>query len=202
MTSDIALIGTQEIVRTGLQPVLEGLGWNVSASFGKLTDCEIADLPKLVVLLDLAAEDDASTLLDLDKAIKIILVDQSDNARSLTASVLDRIDGHLAGNSNIEMLDAALRLVLGGHTISLRDRGLSAHTTGTDEYLIKRTNITDREAEVLALLIKGLPNKAIAREMDLTEATVKVHVKALLRKLEVENRTQAALLAQSASARR
>jgi two-component system nitrate/nitrite response regulator NarL len=52
--------------------------------------------------------------------------------------------------------------------------------------------LTGREAQILHCLTQGASNKAIARELDLAEATVKVHVKAILRKVKAANRTQAA----------
>ena len=56
-------------------------------------------------------------------------------------------------------------------------------------------SITTREAEILRCLVDGAPNKMIARKLDVAEATVKVHVKAILRKIGVANRTQAAMWA-------
>jgi two-component system nitrate/nitrite response regulator NarL len=55
--------------------------------------------------------------------------------------------------------------------------------------------LTPREGDVLDRLVDGLPNKAIAQELSISEGTVKVHLKAVLRKLDVANRTQAATLA-------
>jgi DNA-binding NarL/FixJ family response regulator len=56
-------------------------------------------------------------------------------------------------------------------------------------------DLTAREREVLELLARGMPNKAIALRLSLSEKTVKAHVSAILRKLEVTDRTQAALRA-------
>ena len=53
--------------------------------------------------------------------------------------------------------------------------------------------ITDRQAEVLACILQGLPNKLICRRLDLAEGTVKIHVAAILRALNVHNRTQAVI---------
>jgi DNA-binding NarL/FixJ family response regulator len=58
--------------------------------------------------------------------------------------------------------------------------------------------LTRREGEVLAGLCRGLSNKEIARELELQEVTVKLHVKTLCRKLSARNRTQAAMVARDA----
>jgi two-component system, NarL family, nitrate/nitrite response regulator NarL len=59
----------------------------------------------------------------------------------------------------------------------------------------RQVELSDREKEILACLVSGLSNKIIARKLSIAEATVKAHVKGLLRKLQVVNRTQAAILA-------
>ncbi|WP_232476135.1 response regulator transcription factor [Flavisphingomonas formosensis] len=58
---------------------------------------------------------------------------------------------------------------------------------------IGEANLSDREVQILQRLIRGDANKIISRDMSITEATVKVHVKSILRKLAVANRTQAAI---------
>ncbi len=58
--------------------------------------------------------------------------------------------------------------------------------------------LTDRELQVLDGLCRGLSNKEIARELDLQEVTVKLHVKTTSRKLNARNRTQAAMIARDA----
>lgn len=63
----------------------------------------------------------------------------------------------------------------------------------------KLSELSPQQNKILKLICKGLPNKQIAYEMDLAEATVKAHITALLRRLGVQNRTQAALLVKEAS---
>jgi len=58
--------------------------------------------------------------------------------------------------------------------------------------------LTARELQVLSCLMRGLANKEIAREIDLQEVTIKLHVKTLCRKLEAKNRTHAAMIAKEA----
>jgi two-component system, NarL family, nitrate/nitrite response regulator NarL len=60
--------------------------------------------------------------------------------------------------------------------------------------------LSDREKQILRCLVAGLPNKLIARELEIAETTVKVHVKSVLRKVRAANRTQAAMWAVSRQA--
>lgn len=59
----------------------------------------------------------------------------------------------------------------------------------------QRVPLSPRERQILQCLVAGYPNKIIARELDIAEATVKVHIKGLLRKVKASNRTQAAIWA-------
>ena len=68
-------------------------------------------------------------------------------------------------------------------------------TGGADEREEPIDRLTPREREVLVLIGRGYPNKMIARELGLSEKTVKAHVGRVLAKLEVTDRTQAAVLA-------
>jgi len=58
-----------------------------------------------------------------------------------------------------------------------------------------RHGLSEREEQILRDLVKGLSNKLIARKLDIAEATVKVHMKSILRKIRMANRTQAAIWA-------
>jgi two-component system nitrate/nitrite response regulator NarL len=60
---------------------------------------------------------------------------------------------------------------------------------------VRNLRLSEREAQILDGLVKGQPNKVIARTIDISEATVKVHMKSILRKIRVANRTQAAIWA-------
>jgi two-component system nitrate/nitrite response regulator NarL len=66
-----------------------------------------------------------------------------------------------------------------------------------DEYgkISSDTHLSPRQHSILQGLVEGIPNKVIAQRLNITESTVKVHVKALLRKIRVKNRTQAAMWA-------
>jgi DNA-binding NarL/FixJ family response regulator len=72
-----------------------------------------------------------------------------------------------------------------------RDENNAAILTTTEDTIAPQ--LSAREKSILRYLIEGDSNKGIARKIDITEATVKVHVKAILRKIRVQNRTQAAI---------
>jgi two-component system nitrate/nitrite response regulator NarL len=73
---------------------------------------------------------------------------------------------------------------------------LNAEEPESDQPLAKL--LSEREHQVLGGLCRGLSNKEIARELDLQEVTIKLHVKTLCRKLDAKNRTQAAMIAKEA----
>jgi DNA-binding NarL/FixJ family response regulator len=60
---------------------------------------------------------------------------------------------------------------------------------------VRKLGLSDRQTEVLRLILQGMSNKLIGRQLQLAEGTVKVHVSAVLRALGVRNRTQAVLAA-------
>lgn len=74
--------------------------------------------------------------------------------------------------------------------VSVREEAQTILITGED---VDAPQLSPRETAILRCLIEGHSNKCIARRIDIAEATVKVHVKAILRKIRVQNRTQAAI---------
>ena len=103
--------------------------------------------------------------------------------------------GFLPKTMSTKTLIAALRFMAAGEVYApmamLTEREApSAKLAGAQ--------LTPRETEVLRLLCRGLANKEIARELDLQEVTVKLHVKTLSRKLGAKNRTHAAMIAKEA----
>jgi DNA-binding NarL/FixJ family response regulator len=93
---------------------------------------------------------------------------------------------------------AAIKHVLKGGIYvpqNLPDQNHSAVTNAAVPYLnfeqfIQDYELTGKQSEVIFLLIRGMSNKVIGRELDLAEPTVKSHVTAILNKLKVANRTQ------------
>lgn len=109
--------------------------------------------------------------------------------------------GYIPKTLNTEAVMHALRLVQAGD-IYVPKQAMSALDgprpggRGTAEGTDPRTlGLTERQIAVLRLILRGLPNKLICRELHLAEGTIKVHVSAILRALGVRNRTQAIISA-------
>ena len=129
---------------------------------------------------------------------RVVILTVSDNADDLVAAIRSGADGYLLKDMEPEDLLAAIDETLNGRTvIGERLNGLLAHAIRGEAATKQRdmAMLTDREKEILQGLAQGLSNKLIARSLDITEATVKVHVKNLLKKLGFHSRLEAAVWA-------
>ncbi len=100
--------------------------------------------------------------------------------------------GFIPKTANSRILIDALRLVLSGGVFvpvefAATGSGVFRARTGTKS---QELGLTPRQGDVLKLLVQGKPNKLICRDLSLSEGTIKVHVSAILRALNVHNRTQ------------
>ncbi len=120
---------------------------------------------------------------------------RTDARRALGSGALGYV---LKSSPSHVMLDALIRVLDGGIYIpSIMEGDEDTHDPVSVMPLSKQgIRLTGRQLEVLKLLLQGKPNKLIARELDLSEGTVKIHVAAIFRALGVTNRTEAAVAAQ------
>ena len=100
--------------------------------------------------------------------------------------------GFIPKTANTRVLLEALQLVLAGSVYVPSEplRASAAMRPRTTVTRPEQLGLTLRQADVLKLLVQGKPNKLICRDLKLSEGTVKVHVSAILRALNVRNRTQ------------
>lgn len=114
------------------------------------------------------------------------------------------MDGFLLKSSDPYELIAAVKAAAGGGMAlspAVARRVVAAVGGGLRRRVAARTRVaalTPRERDVLALLAAGFSNARIGKRLHLVEGTVKIHVGAILRKLDVDNRVQAAVLAHEA----
>lgn len=130
----------------------------------------------------------------------VVFSKHNDAAQALGAIRLGA-RGYIPASLSLPVMIAALRLIMvGGVYIAPVSTEALGHTanesvltsTGGHQPSQARGGLTNREEEVLALLRQGKPNKLIAYELRMSENTVKVHVRRIIKKLHVMNRTEAA----------
>ncbi len=204
----ILIADDHELFRDGLRHVLDQLG-------GPLTIVEASDFQQAIdaveretdidiVLLDLTMpgmvwSDGLQRLKELlPDQIPIIILSASDDRRHVLQAVNLGAQGFIPKTSSSRVMLSALKLVLSGgvylppallEQANQSDNGVPMANEHAVSFL------TPRQREVLALLGQGKSNKEIARVLQLAEGTVKLHVTAILKALNVNNRTRAVVAA-------
>ena len=156
-----------------------------------------------MVLLDLNMKDMSG--LDVLKALKswdddprVVMLTVSDQAEDLIAALRAGADGYLLKEMDPEELVGKLKEAAAGQvTLTERLTRLLAHSL-REENRPKdpdQAGLTEQEGRILEQIALGKSNKLIARELNIAEGTVKVHVKHLLRKLNLRSRVEAAVWA-------
>jgi two-component system nitrate/nitrite response regulator NarL len=130
---------------------------------------------------------------------RVILLTDRRDPDIVSAAVAAGASGFLAKDISADGLCLSIELVLLGEKIfplsrPLLEPAMDIKTTGAPTpHQSRGALLSPRESQILSCLIDGLSNKTIARDLNMAEGTVKVHLRKLLRKLDVQNRTQAAL---------
>lgn len=130
--------------------------------------------------------------------IRVVMLTVSDEANDLVAALRAGADGYLLKEMEPEDLMVKLKEAAAGQvTLTERLTRLLAHSLREDNKPRDpdQAGLTDQEGRILDLIAQGKSNKLIARELNIAEGTVKVHVKHLLRKLNLRSRVEAAVWA-------
>jgi len=207
---NVRLLCGNAIVREGLSRILMERDFrvtqhaNIASALERMEAPEEDSGPSLLLIDNGTEEVDADTVSVLQRrfpgSYMVLLSDRFDFHVMLKAFRLGAL-GYIVKEISCDRLVATLRLVAMGERVlppQLADE-LQSRPSLADALEVERpadaTCLSDRELEILRWLIMGCPNKVISKRMSISEATVKVHVKAVLRKLRVKNRTQAAIWA-------
>jgi DNA-binding NarL/FixJ family response regulator len=131
-------------------------------------------------------------------AIPVAIVSAAENASIVRRAMDFGASGFIPKSASIERIGTMLKALLGGELAVPPEYAEQQADEGDEarDLARKLDKLTPQQLRVLVLLAEGSSNKAIAQELDVSEATVKAHVTVILRKLGLERRTQAALLAQ------
>jgi DNA-binding NarL/FixJ family response regulator len=131
----------------------------------------------------------------------VLLISANADERAALRAVSGGARGIIPASVDIGMLLAAVRLVLAGGTFIPQEvvqsyvRQVAEREAGDGE--VTFLGFTPRETEVIRKIREGKLNKVIAYELNITESTVKIHVRHIMRKLNATNRTQVAYLIQN-----
>ncbi len=170
-----------------------------------------------VILLDnhlpgVRGVDGIAALKDAAPLSRILMLTVSENEDDLAAALQAGADGYLLKTVESEHLCDSIVKVLAGESVvspelmtklvtafraktPAESPGLNAPGTAEQSNVSGLALLSSREREVLVLIAQGDSNKVIARNLDIAETTVKVHVQHILRKLQLSSRVQAAIYA-------
>lgn len=202
----VLVVDDHPLIAEALRQVLKALDPNIeplqaeSATEARVLLGETANVALILLDLTLPDADGLDVLRELRAqypAVPVVVLSASEEPAMVLRALDDGAMGFIPKSSNNQVLVGALRLVLSGG-VYLPPQVLRAHAVSPPPSASATTHyrdigLTERQGQVLALMIQGKPNKLICRELDLAEGTVKIHITAILKALKVSNRTQAVI---------
>jgi len=190
-------------MRHALQPLAAEIRWFEAADAAQV-ESQLAggvDFDLALIDLNMPGAEGAASIARLRRehpALPLVILSATEDAALVRELIALGVSGFVPKSDAAAVMLQAIRLILAGGTYAplrfLSERGTvdkAGEETGSVAF-----GLTPRQIEVLRLLARGLPNKVIARELGLAEATVKVHLLAIFRVLQVRNRTEAVIAAQ------
>lgn len=129
--------------------------------------------------------------------VKVLILTVHNEVEYLLKAVDIGIDGYLLKDSSYDELKEAIDVIISGN-IYIQPSLLPALNESMEDYALDKEKIeclTKRELDVLRLISEGCSNKKISDELTISERTVKNHISHIFRKIDVEDRTQAAVFA-------
>ncbi|MEH0422222.1 response regulator transcription factor [Streptomyces sp. B21-083] len=200
----VLLVDDHQVVRRGLRTFLEvqdDIEVVGEASDGAEGVDRAQELKPDVVLMDVKMPgmdgiEALRRLRELDNPARVLIVTSFTEQRTMVPALRAGAAGYVYKDIDPDALAGAIRSVHAGH-ILLQPEVADALLTQEESHSGQGRggSLTEREREVLALIADGRSNREIARALVLSEKTVKTHVSNILMKLDVADRTQAALWA-------
>ncbi|HUR14735.1 MAG TPA: response regulator transcription factor [Mycobacteriales bacterium] len=206
----VLVVDDHALFRRGLQMVLEqepDIEVVGEASDGTEAVETAAETLPDIVLMDVRMPrrggiDACTAIHDVTPSTKIIMLTISDEEADLYDAIKAGAMGYLLKEISIEEVASAIRAVHGGQSLispSMASKLLNefaAMVKKTDErQQVPAPRLTDREMEVLKLVAKGLNNRDIAKQLFISENTVKNHIRNILEKLQLHSRMEAVVYA-------
>jgi len=203
----VLIIDDHALFRVGLQGLLEQRGIEVADAVASGIEGiqRAGELKPDIVLLDLRMPDMGGLevlqkLRENNSSIPVVMLTTSNEESDLIKSLRSGAQGYLLKDMEPDELVSALRDIENGKNVVAQDLtdALARMVQGDTNVLDEEgpfSELTPREMEILCLLAEGQSNKLIARNLGISDGTVKLHVKAILRKLGIHSRVEAAVIA-------
>lgn len=200
----VLLVDDHQVVRRGLRTFLEvqdDIEVVGEAADGAEGVARAEELNPDIILMDVKMPgtdgiEALRRLRALDSPARVLVVTSFTEQRTVIPALRAGAAGYVYKDVDPEALAGAIRSVYAGHVLlqpEVADALLAQEDTGGGQG--RGNALTEREREVLALIADGRSNREIARALVLSEKTVKTHVSNILMKLDLADRTQAALWA-------
>jgi two-component system, NarL family, nitrate/nitrite response regulator NarL len=209
---NVLLIDPSQLFREAVRRLLDNGSFAVVGEARSLAEAQAqsgTDQRIDLVAFDIASVDEAEAtaarvqaLRDRFPGVKIVVLTGDRSREALARAIGWSVDSYLTKDMSPDALIRSLQLAMLGHQIIptglmsglLQSAGRRRQAPAAPPGGSPR-ELSTREMQILRFLMNGSSNKAIARELRISEATVKVHLKVLLRKIDASNRTQAAVWA-------
>jgi two-component system, NarL family, nitrate/nitrite response regulator NarL len=209
----ILLVDAHQLSREGLRRLLVsethdviGAARSLDEAIEQVTNGLAPDL--LICGLEDSAADDQCAIVDRIRSsfpnLKIVILADSVSSNLLLQAINAGVNACLLRDMSLEALSRSLELVMLGQQIFPTQAALTlvanraappahAGSSAPADATVRARSVSSREGEILRSLLSGHSNKMIARQLGISEATVKVHLKGVMRKINAQNRTQAAM---------
>jgi two-component system nitrate/nitrite response regulator NarL len=188
LVSKIELLLRSRLVKEALSTVLIEAGLSV---FGEPSQ---PDTDVIAVIDFEDCKDLVRVQAHQSRGVAIVALTSETDSRELDPEEIARLSGVLTYNLSAAAFVDSLRLISLGERVFPRDLATGRRSQATPASA-DGVRLFPREKEILSQLLAGRSNKLIARELAIAEGTAKVHLKSVLRKIGVENRTQAVIWA-------
>lgn len=205
-----------DLVREGLKGYLLGTSFHVCAEFGSISEYsnDNSNTPPELIITGLGNQLCDATIAEFKEHInqfkdcfpvaKLVILASVAEIRLLPEILNFNAEGYILRDISRDAILNYLNLAMIGEKalpgqLALLFSSLPGETDASVQKQVDTHSLSSRENEVVQCLVLGESNKGIARRLDITESTVKGHLKIILRKLGVRNRTQAALVASKCS---
>lgn len=193
MITKIMIVDDHQLVREGIKHLIDQDRFEVVGEASSAQDAvHMAErIRPDVVLLDVnmpggSGVDAARRMMFTNPNLRIVLISMMPMKPETLRSLKSFVKGYLSKSSSASDLNDMLIRVAAGESI---------FPEFEDGDMVLLDSLTPREQDILKELVQGHSNKVIANNLDVAEGTIKVHIKTILKKLHVRNRTQAALYA-------